>query len=347
MATDTQGDNMARYTSIELFAGCGGLALGLHLSGISPLMLNDSDKHACNTLKLNCPNWNVVHNQLENVNFQQFKNVVDVVTGGFPCQPFSFAGKRLGFEDVRGTLFYDYAKAVKQINPKIIIAENVRGILNHNQGHTIKTIEDVISDLGYEVHIKLLKAVEHFVPQKRERVFIVGIRRDISPLAQFKWPEPNPKILTMRDAMFSGDLYDSNVPKSVGQEYSAKRREVLALVPPGGCWRHLPVELQKDYMQGSYYLSGGKTGMARRLSWDEPCLTLTCSPSQKQTERCHPEETRPLTVREYARVQTFPDYWQFSGPVTSQYKQIGNAVPVNLAIAVGNSIVKFLNTAND
>ncbi|MDE0566440.1 DNA cytosine methyltransferase, partial [Shewanella sp. K8] len=119
--------------------------------------------------------------------------------------------------------------------------------------------------------------------------------------------------------------------------------KVLEQVPPGGYWRDLPLDVQKDYMKKSFYLGGGKTGMARRLSWDEPSLTLTCSPAQKQTERCHPEETRPLTVREYARIQTFPDDWIFSGPITAQYKQIGNAVPVNLASAVARSVVRLLN----
>ena len=100
-------------------------------------------------------------------------------------------------------------------------------------------------------------------------------------------------------------------------------------------------------MKGSYYLGGGKTGVARRLSWDEPSLTLTCAPAQKQTERCHPAETRPLTIREYARIQTFPDDWEFSGSATSRYKQIGNAVPVNLGYAVGRSLVKLLNDIKD
>ena len=96
-------------------------------------------------------------------------------------------------------------------------------------------------------------------------------------------------------------------------------------------------------MQGSFYLGGGKTGMARRLSWNEPSLTLTCAPAQKQTERCHPSESRPLTVREYARIQTFPDYWSFQGSMSAQYKQIGNAVPVNLALALGRSLIRLLN----
>ena len=138
-------------------------------------------------------------------------------------------------------------------------------------------------------------------------------------------------------------FFDKDVPKSEGQLYPAKKARVMAMVPEGGDWRDLPVEEQKEYMGGSFYLGGGKTGMARRLSMDEPSLTLTCAPAQKQTERCHPTETRPLTVREYARIQTFPDNWEFSGNVTDQYKQIGNAVPVNLAFAIGRSLIRLFN----
>ena len=149
--------------------------------------------------------------------------------------------------------------------------------------------------------------------------------------------------MTLRDAFFKGDLFKTDVPKSDGQTYPEKKRRVLDMVPEGGDWRDLPVEEQKAYMGGSFYLGGGKTGMARRLSMDEPSLTLTCAPAQKQTERCHPTETRPLTVREYARIQTFPDNWMFMGNLTDQYKQIGNAVPVNLAYAIGRSIIRLLN----
>ena len=117
----------------------------------------------------------------------------------------------------------------------------------------------------------------------------------------------------------------------------------MELVPEGGDWRDLPEDIARAYMKGSYNLGGGKTGMARRLSMDEPSLTLTCAPAQKQTERCHPIETRPLTVREYARIQTFPDDWTFCENLTAKYKQIGNAVPVNLAWAVGRSLVRLFN----
>ena len=140
-----------------------------------------------------------------------------------------------------------------------------------------------------------------------------------------------------------GELFDCDVPTSPGAKYPASKQKVLDLVPPKGYWRDLPVEIQKEFMGGSFYLGGGKTGMARRIGWDEPCLTLTCSPAQKQTERCHPDETRPFTVREYARIQTFPDSWEFEGPLAQQYKQIGNAVPVNLGRELGYSVIRFLN----
>ena len=117
----------------------------------------------------------------------------------------------------------------------------------------------------------------------------------------------------------------------------------MDLVPPGGCWINLPEDIAKDYMGKSYYSGGGRRGVARRISWDEPCLTLTCSPAQKQTERCHPDETRPFTTREYARIQSFPDDWKFSGSMSQVYKQIGNAVPVKLGKAVGLSIIDYLN----
>lgn len=131
-------------------------------------------------------------------------------------------------------------------------------------------------------------------------------------------------------------------PQSEGQVYPEKKQRIMELIPEGGNWRDLPEALQREYLGGSYYLSGGRTGMARRMSWDQPCLTLTCSPAQKQTERCHPSETRPLTVREYARIQTFPDTWEFSGSTANQYKQIGNAVPVNLGYHVARCVLTSL-----
>lgn len=332
------------YKLLELFAGAGGLAIGMEQAGFQSVFLNELDAAACRTLRKNRPDWNVVEGDIAEQDFNAYYNQIDILSGGFPCQAFSYAGKQLGFEDTRGTLFFEFARAVKETNPKVFVAENVRGLLTHDDGKTLKTIIQVIDELGYFlVPPRVLKAVFYKVPQKRERLFLIGIRKDLAQKVQFHWPSPYHRILTLRDALKKGELYESDVPASEGQKYPMRKAEIMAKVPAGGYWRDLSDDLQREYMQKSYFLGGGKTGMARRLSWDEPSLTLTCAPAQKQTERCHPEETRPLTIREYARIQTFPDDWDFEGSQTAKYKQIGNAVPVNLACAVGRSLVRLLN----
>nr|WP_221405206.1 DNA (cytosine-5-)-methyltransferase [Soonwooa buanensis] len=330
------------YKVLELFAGAGGLAVGMEKAGLKCVALNEIDKHACETLRKNRPNWNVLEGDIKNFDFSEYYNKVDVVTGGFPCQAFSYAGKRLGFEDARGTLFYEFARVVKEVNPPICIGENVKGLLSHDNGNTIKGMISILDEIGYNVvPVEVLKAINYKVPQKRERLILVGIRKDID--LKYEYPMPYKKIYNLKDALKKGELFETNVPKSPGAKYPESKKNVLDLVPPKGYWRDLPIEIQKEFMGASFYLGGGKTGMARRIGWDEPCLTLTCSPAQKQTERCHPDETRPFTVREYARIQTFPDDWEFAGPMAQQYKQIGNAVPVNLGREVGYSIIKFLN----
>lgn len=332
------------YTAIELFAGAGGLALGMEKAGFSHTLLNEIDHDACETLRANRPGWNVSERDIHAVSFRQFRDKIDFLSGGFPCQAFSYAGKQGGFNDTRGTLFFELARAVDEVRPKVFMGENVRGLAAHDGGRTLATIKNAIRELGYTlIEPRILRAILYQVPQKRERIFLIAIRNDLAGKAQFRWPAPYHRIMTLRDAFFKGDLFDTDVPPSPGQKYPPKKQKVMELVPMGGYWRDLPVAMQKEYMGGSFKLEGGKTGMARRLSLDEPSLTLTCAPAQKQTERCHPTETRPLTVREYARIQTFPDEWRFSGTLTSQYRQIGNAVPVNLAYAVGRSIVRLLN----
>ena len=326
------------YTSVELFAGAGGLALGMHLAGFRHVLLNEMDAMACQTLRRNHPEWNVLEGDIHNVDFTPLRGHVDFLSGGFPCQAFSYAGKKGGLNDTRGTLFFELARAVKEIQPKVFMGENVKGLLSHDDGKTLQVIRNAIAELGYTlVEPQVLKAIMYQVPQKRERLILVAIRNDIAQHVRFKWPDPYRRVMTLRDAFFRGELFDNDVPESDGQSYPAKKARVMAMVPEGGDWRDLPIEEQKDYMGGSFYLGGGKTGMA------QPSLTLTCAPAQKQTERCHPTETRPLTVREYARIQTFPDYWQFEGNLADQYKQIGNAVPVNLAFAIGRSLIRLFN----
>lgn len=338
-----------KYTSIELFAGAGGLAIGFEKAGVSNVLLNEIDKHACATLRYNRPNWNVVEAAIEHVNFSEYANKVDIVTGGFPCQAFSYAGKKRGFEDTRGTLFYEFARCIKEVNPKVFVAENVKGLLSHDGGKTLETIIMTFEELGYKVIApKVLQAMYYCVPQKRERLIIVGVRNDYaSKVSKFSFPEPYNRVLTVADAFKKGVLYDCDVPSSNAIKYSKKKEDVMKLVPEGGFWKDLPIDIQKEYMGGSFYLGGGKTGLARRLSMKAPSLTIVCAPAMKQTERCHPIETRPLTIRESARIQTFPDEWVFKCSDIQAYKQIGNAVPVNLAYAVARRVVDFLNKIED
>lgn len=327
-----------KLASIELFAGAGGLALGLHKAGFAPQLLIEIDKDAAKTLAANQPSWNVLNADISEINLDGLSigKEVDLISGGSPCQSFSYAGHRAGLEDTRGTLFYEFARFVKYFKPKIFLFENVRGLIKHDNGKTLAIIVSTFEDIGYKVEWKLLNAVNYGVAQKRERIFMVGVREDIyKKNGAFRYPKPVKNMLSLKEAL-------KDVPESVGSEYPEAKKKVLELVPPGGCWRDLPDEVAKEYMGVSYYSGGGRTGMARRISWEEPCLTLTTSPAQKQTERCHPEETRPFTTREYARIQSFPDEWKFEGSMASVYRQIGNAVPVQMARHMGVAIYEYL-----
>ncbi|MCD8283039.1 MAG: DNA (cytosine-5-)-methyltransferase [Prevotella sp.] len=335
---------LREYTSVELFAGAGGLALGMEQAGFRHVLLNEIDPSACATLRMNRPEWCVAEQDIATISFRPWCGKVDFLSGGFPCQAFSYAGKQGGFADTRGTLFFELARAVREIEPKVFMCENVRGLAAHDGGRTLDVIKAEIRSMGYTlIEPRVLKAILYKVPQKRERLILIAVRNDLADKAVYKWPDPYYKVMTLRDAFFKGELYDCDVPPSPGQRYPKRKEEVMRLVPEGGDWRDLPEDVRREYMKGSYNLGGGKTGMARRLAFDSPSLTLTCAPAMKQTERCHPTETRPLTVREYARIQTFPDSWQFAGSLQAEYKQIGNAVPVNLAAAVGRSIIRLLN----
>ena len=320
----------SEVTAIELFAGAGGLALGLEQAGIKTKAYIESDKNCCQTLSLNRPEWNVICSDVRQLSFSTYHDV-DLVAGGFPCQAFSSAGKKLGFEDTRGTLFYEFARCVKEIKPKMLLAENVKGLISHDNGNTFFIIKNILEEMGYKLEYKILNAAYYGVGQKRERVIIVGIRNDVN--MTFRFPTADTNVTTLREAL-------KNCPKSVGAKYSDMKKKVLDLVPPGGCWTSLPEDIKAAYCGKSISKYGGSRGVARRMQWDMPSLTLTCSPSQKMTERCHPDETRPFTIREYARIQSFPDEWNFCGSIAAQYKQIGNAVPVELARRIGVQIIK-------
>jgi len=330
-----------KYTFIEVCAGAGGLSSGLIKAGMTPLLLNDNDKNCCKTLEKNhSKNVKIICGSMETIDFTEYIGKVDLLTGGVPCQSFSNAGLRKGLEDPRGNLMLTFGDILNKIRPSMFMIENVKGLLTHEHG---KTLEKIIYKLNenelYNISYKCLDASKYGVPQKRERVFIVGVLREndsiIVEQKKFVFPTENTEKCVLKDVLF-------DVPDSPGAKYSEEKIRLYKMIPPGGCWVNLPEELQKSYLGNSYNSGGGKRGILYRLSMEKPSLTLLCSPSQKQTERCHPNQERPLTVREYARIQTFDDEYEFVGSINSQYKQIGNAVPVLLAQRMGESIIECL-----
>ena len=331
------------YTSIELFAGAGGLALGVEKAGFNTLGLIEFDKDAADTLKKNRPNWNVINDDIANIScldlekyFSIKKGELDLLSGGAPCQAFSYAGKRLGLEDARGTLFYHYALFLEKLQPKMFLFENVRGLLTHDHGKTYATMLDIFTRAGYTIDKQVLNAWNYGVPQKRERLITIGIRNDLVGKTEYRFPKAHNYKPVLRDVLL-------DCPDGPGIPYGEKKRKIFELVPAGGYWRDIDPVIAKEYMKSCWDMEGGRTGILRRMSLDEPSLTVLTSPSQKQTERCHPLEARPFTVRENARCQTFPDDWGFCGNVSAQYKQVGNAVPVNLAYDIAKEIVHSLD----
>ena len=323
-------DENKKPTFIEVCAGCGGLSTGFTNAGWEPLLINEIDKTCCQTLRRNHPDHAslVVEGSMTEIDVRD--KSPDLLMGGVPCQAFSQAGERKGLEDPRGQLIVHFNRLIGECRPRAFLVENVKGLLTINGGETLKGVLALFENNGqYKVKYKVLNAKDYKVPQKRERIIIVGVRSDIG--AEYHFPEPSPKRAVLKDVLL-------NVPASDGASYPESKRKVLDLVPPGGSWVDLPEEIQKSYMGKSFYSGGGRRGMARRLSMEEQSLTLTTSPAQKQTERCHPTETRPLNVREYARIQTFPDSYEFCGSTARKYRQIGNAVPVRLAEFLADSL---------
>lgn len=330
--------------SIELFAGAGGLALGLEQAGFRHIGLVEFDKSAANTLIHNRPGWKVLCEDIAQVSardlekeFNIKKGDLDLLSGGAPCQSFSYAGKRLGLQDVRGTMFYHYATFLQKLQPKMFLFENVRGLLTHDNGKTFKTILNIFQEQGYKTQYQVLNSWDYGVPQKRERLFIIGIRNDLANSIIFEFPEKHKYKPLIKDI-----ILDKNPSKEECARYSEYKESVFALVPPGGYWRDINPNIAKQYMRSCWDMGGGRTGILRRIGLDEPSLTVLTNPGMKQTDRCHPLEVRPFSYRENARIQTFPEEWFFCGTLSEKYKQIGNAVPVNLAKDIGNRIFATL-----
>lgn len=324
-----------KHNFIEVCAGGGGLSAGLIKAGFLPVLLNDNNKDCCETLRKNHENANVICKPMENIDLTPYIDKIDLLAGGIPCQSYSQSGLRKGLDDPRGQLIYTFIDMINKIKPKIFMIENVKGLLTHNNG---KTISDIINLLDkeklYNISYKLLNSADYSVPQKRERVFIIGVLK--SRNIKFVFPLKNINTVILKDVLY-------NIPPSIGDKYNETKKELFKLIPQGGCWVNLPEDKQKSYLGNSYHSGGGKRGILHRLSMEKQSLTLLCTPQQKQTERCHPLEERPLNIREYARIQTFPDDYTFSGSMSSQYKQIGNAVPVELARQIGIQLMKTLS----
>lgn len=346
---------------ISLFSGAMGLDIGLNKAGLNVVIGQDFEPACVETMKAN--GHRVLGGDIRDIKPETLLELTGLnvgepfmICGGPPCQPFSTAGKRLGINDPRGSLFMDFIRMIDYIRPRFFVMENVKGIISSPLKHVsaserskedpeqqLGTVLDVIlsefNKLGYKTVYGILDAVNYGVPQFRERFVLIGSRDyedvflpmpthfQMHQCAEYRWR-------TVGDAI--KDLEDNP------GEYTAlsgDRKKYLHMVPEGGNWKNLPPDIIPVAMGGAYESGGGKVGFYRRLSYFQPSPTITTSPAQKATMLGHPTQDRPLSIKECARIQQFPDDWIFTGTVAAQYKQIGNAVPVGLAEAIGKAII--------
>ena len=366
-------DNAGNNNVISFFSGAMGLDIGLELAGLKVVAGQDNDPSCVDTIKAN--GRKVISGDirkiypehiLEAVNLKQAEPFL--ICGGPPCQSFSTAGKRLGINDPRGSLFMDYIRMIDYARPRFFIMENVKGLISSSiNGHknSIDTfslfnysepcenssekefaLDIVLSEftkLKYKTVYGLLDAVNYGVPQFRERFVLLGSRDNENiflpvPTHFQTHQDDNYRWMSLRSAI-------SDLENNPGEctFFSPDRIAFLKMVPSGGNWRNLPIECVENAMGGAYKSSGGKVGFYRRLSYDEPSPTLVTSPVQKASMLCHPVMDRPLSVREYARIQQFPEEWVFSGNTINKYRQIGNAVPIGLGKALGSALLATAN----
>ena len=365
MTADRLNHAYSQYASnrdvISLFSGAMGLDIGMGNAGLNVVVGQDFDNACVETMKAN--GHNVLSGDIRDIQPQELLDIAGLnvgepfmICGGPPCQPFSTAGKRLGINDPRGSLFMDFIRMIDYIRPRFFVMENVKGIMSAPLKHVptaerddndpdqrLGTVLDVIlaefDKLGYKTVYGLLDAVNYGVPQFRERFVLIGSRdhEDIFlPVPTHFQAHQNPayRWKTVGDA-----IRDLEGVSSECATLSPERKKYLHMVPEGGNWRDLPEELIPAAMGGAYASGGGKVGFYRRLSYTQPSPTITTSPAQKATMLCHPKFDRPVSVKEYARIQQFPDDWVFVGTTAAKYRQIGNAVPVGLGTAIGLAVL--------
>ena len=329
---------------ISLFSGCGGLDLGFHKAGFNIVWANDFDSDAQAVYSLNL--GEIDKRDILSVSEDEIPDG-DILTAGFPCQPFSNAGSRKVVHDSRGMLYKECLRIIKKKMPKVIVFENVKGLLSTKYIDGRNLAEVIIEDLskmnniGYNVVYQLVNAADYGVPQNRQRVLFVGVRKDLG--VTFTFPQKLSKEnLTLRYVL---DV-PKNTPNNIDWPFSPQALDMISYIPEGGSWKNVPYEHlaprfkkirdnMKKYHSPNFY---------RRFSRDEICGTITASAQPENCGIIHPTENRRYTVREVARIQTFPDDFMFltdsTRNITAMYKVIGNAVPVNLAYNIATAILK-------
>lgn len=355
--------------ALSFFSGAMGLDLGLEEAGFKTLLACEIDKSARKTIKKNKPDIALI-GDIRDYSSQEILehaglspgDEVDLIMGGPPCQAFSTAGKRLGFEDERGNVFLKYLETIFEIKPRYFIIENVRGLLSaplqhrpHSQrgedfpplkneeqaGGVLSYIYRMIKANGYSCSFELYNAANFGVPQTRERVVMLCSRdgRKI-PYLEPTHSQAGEFGLPLWKT-FAETVADLNGIHHTHLEFPEKRKKYYRMLGPGEYWKNLPIKLQMEALGNSFFSGGGKTGFLRRLSWDKPSPTLVTHPAMPATDLAHPEEIRPLSIEEYKKLQQFPDSWIIEGKLLDQYKQLGNAVPVGLGYAIGKHLINF------
>ena len=344
---------MGNRKAISFFSGAMGLDLGLIEAGIDIVIGQDIEPTCIQTMAAN--GHKGIEGDIRDITPEFMLEQAHMkagepflVCGGPPCQPFSTAGKRLGINDPRGSLFKEYVRMIDGIRPRFFVMENVKGLMssplkdengNSTGGKVLDVILSEFAKLNYSTVYGVLDAVNYGVPQFRERFVLIGSRDNEkiflpAPTHFHIHQNPEYRWRTLGDTI--KDLEDANGECA---EFGENRLKYLRMVHEGENWKNLPESFIQEAMGGAYKSGGGKVGFYRRLSYSQPSPTVVTSPIQKATMMCHPTKDRPLSVAEYARIQQFPDDWNFIGTTVEKYKQIGNAVPVGLARAIGQMLV--------
>lgn len=354
MKNVTSLSNTPAFPIVSLFSGGMGLDIGMEQAGLHVAVSQDFDKWCAETIRAN--NHKVIEGDIRKLietdpscdfllqEASLRREDVFAVVGGPPCQAYSTAGRRRGEEDERGQLYKQFIHVVDSLRPRFFVMENVKGLASmmvdkgaRSEKHLLDIILNDFKRLGYHTVHGVLDAVHYGTPQFRERLIIIGSRDNEAiylPMPTHFHFHQNPD---MRWKTLGQAISDIDDVGPVGK-ISAKLLPYLKMVPEGGNWKSLPQHIVEEAMGGAYKSGGGKVGFYRRLSFNEPSPTLVTSPTQKATLLCHPREFRPLSVREYARIQGFPDSWVFKGSIANCYKQIGNAVPIPLGTAIGEML---------